>query len=180
MVNKVPDIGPQTAECDGKPKVSVQGSIRRGLELGAVPVRSSQATGRPITEGKTHAGWFHRSGPSKVQWIPADRGGPANPAIRTDRNQHNITAVASPVPPGPYPVVEVKGRRPAGLNDFLGVTSFTVQRRDLTYLIFGTGEQTADGVRFRQQDLGWDGREMQTWLITTTPDGVVADPGSSA
>jgi hypothetical protein len=79
----------------------------------------------------------------------------------------------------PFPVDEVKGRRPSGLDDFLGVTSFTVLSGDLPVLVFGTGEQCADGVRFRQQDLGRDGKEIRTWLITTAPDGIVAAPGAS-
>jgi hypothetical protein len=76
-------------------------------------------------------------------------------------------------------VVEVAGGRPAGLHDFLGVTSFVVLAGDRTQLVFGTGRKSADGVSFRQQDLGWDGKEVRTWRITTAPDGIVANPGSS-
>jgi hypothetical protein len=76
-------------------------------------------------------------------------------------------------------VGEVKGRCPAQLDDFVGVASFTVTRGDLTYRVFGTGEQGAGVVRFQQQDLGWDGRYIRTWLITATSTGIVATPDPS-
>ena len=181
MVMKMPDIGTQDAECGEVSGTPAPAATRRHLPVGAMPVggRWGAVTERTSAGGKSHPGWFHRSGPGKVQWIPADGGGLRTRPPEPTRNQRNLTAAAAPVPPGPYPVDEVKGRPPAGLDDFLGVTSFTVLTGDLPYLVFGTGEQSADGVRFRQQDLGWDRKEIRTWLITTTPDGIVADPGSS-
>jgi hypothetical protein len=71
-------------------------------------------------------------------------------------------------------VGEVHGRAPVGLEDFLGETSFTVIRDNLAYRVFGTGHATDGAVRFQQQDLGWDGRDIRTWTITTTADGIVA------
>ena len=85
-------------------------------------------------------------------------------------------ATNAAVQPGPYPVGEVKGRCPANLADFVGVASFTVTRGGLTSRVFGTGEQGDGVVRFRQQDLGWDGRDIRTWLITATATGIVATP----
>jgi hypothetical protein len=176
MVKKVPDIGTHTAQCveAGTPG---QAATRRHLQVGAMPVRGNQgvATERAGARGKTHAGWFHRSSPGKVRWIPADGDQRTRPPEPT-RNQRKLMAAAAS---RPFPVDEVKGRRPAGLDDFLGVTSFTVLSGDLPVLVFGTGEQCADGVRFRQQDLGRDGKEIRTWLITTAPDGIVAAPGTS-
>jgi hypothetical protein len=76
-------------------------------------------------------------------------------------------------------VVEVKGRHPTGLDDFLGVTSFAVMKDGLTYRVFGTGDLRTGMVRFQQQDLGWDGRDIRTWTITSTPHGIVAQPDDS-
>lgn len=102
-----------------------------------------------------------------------------NTAART----HQAPTTGAPVAldffvtPGPYPVGEVKGRCPAGLDDFVGVASFTVIRGGRTYRVFGTGgELDAGVVRFGQQDLDWDGRDIRIWLITATPNGIVADP----
>lgn len=132
----------------------------------------------------THTGWFHRSGPNhrdgQLRWIPADVENPARP---TELDQQSPGAGQAPgyrVPAGPYPVGEVKGRCPAGLDDFIGVAAFTVIRAGLTYRVFGNGEQYSGGVLFRQQDLGWDGRDIRDWLITTSPDGIVATPDQSS
>ena len=89
-------------------------------------------------------------------------------------------AADAPAAPGCYPVGEVSGRCPAGLEDFLGVASFTVFSGDLTYLVFGTGTPEDGGVGFPQQDLGRDGRVIRTWLITATPTGIVANPDPAA
>ncbi len=77
---------------------------------------------------------------------------------------------------GPFLVGEVNGRRPAGLDDFIGVTTFTVINRDLTYRVFGYGQLDAELVQFPQQDIGWDGGDIRTWLITDDTDGIVAHP----
>jgi hypothetical protein len=116
-----------------------------------------------------------------LHWVPAD-GGEHRTRLPepTDDPRDPQVATNTAAPAGPYPVGEVKGRYPAGLGDFLGVASFTVSRGELTYRVFGTGEQDADRVRFRQQDLGRDGRDSRTWLITATPNGIVADPDFSS
>ena len=71
-------------------------------------------------------------------------------------------ATDPPSQPLSYRVGEVKGQCPAGLEDFLGVASFTVIHGNLTERVFGSGEQIAGAVRFRQQDLGGNGREVRT------------------
>jgi hypothetical protein len=124
-----------------------------------------------------HRGWFHRSGhtPGTLQWVRAKVTGHRQEPPDVNGPSH-AAAPGSPVPPGPYPVGEVKGRRPVSLDDFLGVTSFTVIRGDLTYRVFGTGELDAGVVRFRQQDLGWDSRDIRSWTITAITGGIVAEP----
>lgn len=120
-------------------------------------------------------GWFHRSGtgPGSVTWTPAGTtGGPSTPL------PHQPTPAPTSPPTGRFPVSEVNGNPPTDLTAFLGVTAFTVIRGDLTYRVFGTGNADDNAVIFRQQDLGWDGRYIRTWIITATPDGLVAEPES--
>lgn len=131
----------------------------------------------------THTGWFHRSrlgrGKGELQWVPAAVSGNRTrpPELTKHPQQGAPVALDFFVTPGPYPVGEVKGRCPAGLDDFVGVASFTVIRGGRTYRVFGTGgELDAGVVRFGQQDLDWDGRDIRIWLITATPNGIVADP----
>ena len=133
----------------------------------------------------TNTGWFHRTGPDHrngpLEWVPADAGNDHHPHQQelADHPQNLQMATNAAVQPGPYPVGEVKGRCPANLDDFIGVASFTVTRGGLTYRVFGTGEKGAGVVRFRQQDLGWDGRDIRTWLIIATATGIVATPDAA-
>ncbi len=169
MVEEVPHIRTQTPKCGDEP-----GHVEA---MPAVTVNRGATAERAGADRKTHAGWFHRSSPGKVQWIPAN-GGDLRTRPEPTRNQVNLMTAGAPMT-RTYAVGEVKGRRPGGLDDFLGVTSFTVVEGDLTVLVFGAGEQSADGVRFRQQDLDRHGKEIRTWLITTAPDGIIAHPGTS-
>ena len=121
------------------------------------------------------SGWFHRTGPGpgSVTWTPAGAtSGPSTPL------PHQPTSTSSPS--GKFPVQEVNGNPPTDLSAFLGVTAFTVIRGDLTYRVFGTGNAHDNVVIFRQQDLGWDGRYIRTWIITATPSGLLAEPESPA
>jgi hypothetical protein len=133
----------------------------------------------------SHSGWFHRSGNEHgaLRWVPAAKAtgestGSAGDNSGSDALADEPTATENDSPPlaGPYPVAEVNGRSPTGLDEFLGVTSFAVLKGDLTYRVFGTGQAATGTVRFQQQDLGWDGRDIRTWTITTTPRGIVAVP----
>jgi len=134
----------------------------------------------------SHTGWFHRSDQGVLRWVPAssDTRESARPAEGADPGRELVadqapSPVHGPATPGSYPVVEVKGRRPTGLDDFVGVTSFAVMKGDLTYRVFGTGHPGTGMVRFQQQDLGWDGRDIRAWTITSTTDGIVAQPDDS-
>ena len=132
----------------------------------------------------SHTGWFHRSGTNgEVLWATAstETGHAATSADALEPGGQLVAGSThllpvAPVPPGPYPVAEVKGRRPAGLDDFLGVTSFVVMKGDVNYRVFGTGHPGNGIVRFHQQDLRRDGRDVGTWIITTTPHGIIAEP----
>jgi hypothetical protein len=135
-----------------------------------------------------HTGWFHRSDQGVLRWVPASRdtGRPAGSEADEDPGPglepvaaQAPSPVQGPATRGPHPVVEVKGRRPAGLDDFLGVTSFAVMKGDMTYRVFGTGDLGSGMVHFQQQDLGWDGRNIRTWTIINTPQGIVAEPDHS-
>ena len=179
MIDKMPEIRTQTAECSEERRTPVQSAQREEFEIETVSV-SGKADGRVHAErvatgGHPHTGWFHRSGRGTVQWIPAQddrlQVGPPEPTRRYQRFPAGADAVT-----GPCTVSAVKGRRPVGLDDFRGVTSFTVIQGDLTYRVFGTGERTPDGVLFRQQDLGADGKEIRTWRLTAAQDGIVAEP----
>ena len=133
----------------------------------------------------SHTGWFHRSDHGVLRWVPASGdtgrsagsvGSAVGPELVADQA---LSPVQGPVTRDCYPVVEVKGRRPAGLEDFLGVTSFAVMKGDLPYRVFGTGDLRTGMVHFQQQDLGWDGRDIRTWAISSTPHGIVAEPDDS-
>jgi len=130
----------------------------------------------------THAGWFHRTGrgPERLQWVPADTTS-AKAGTATTTAHRSGFPNGDVAPTGPSPVSEVNGRVPATLEDFLGVTSFTGIRGDLAYRVFGTGEPGAGLIRFRQQDLGRDGRTTRTWTITVTRDrgGITAEPDTA-
>jgi hypothetical protein len=134
----------------------------------------------------SHTGWFHRSDQGVLSWVPA-AGDTDRPAESAGSEHLGPKPVANKAPspvqgaatPDSYPVVEVKGRHPVGLDDFLGVTSFAVIKGDLTYRVFGVGDLQTGMVRFRQQDLGWDGRDIRTWTITSTPHGIAARPDDS-
>jgi hypothetical protein len=121
----------------------------------------------------SHPGWFHRtgSGPGSLKWTPA--GTTEGTGSSPPQQHHPVTTTP---PNGRFPVGEVNGNTPTDLTAFLGVATFTVIRGDLTYRIFGTGHATSGAVTFRQQDPNWDGRYIRTWTITTTPDGIHAQP----
>lgn len=178
MDKKVPSIGALTADASKDQDSPARAAMKGHLQVGMTRNNwGAAATDRARAGGTSHAGWFHRSGPGRVQWIPAEGGGLGTAAPESSRNERDLTA-AAPVS-GPCPVVEVAGGRPAGLHDFLGVTSFVVLTGDRTQLVFGTGKQCAEGVSFREQSLGFDGQDIRTWVIATAPDGFVAEPCSS-
>jgi hypothetical protein len=67
----------------------------------------------------------------------------------------------------PYLVVEVSGRQPAELDDFVGDVAFVAVMDTRTYRIEGTGARDGAGVRFSQKDVA-TGKDVRTWQITTT------------
>lgn len=144
----------------------------------------SAGDGREMTS--SHTGWFHRTDQG-VHWVPASRdtgrsagsaAGP-DPDPARDAGHKPSPARGSPETANAYPVIEVKGRRPTSLDDFLGVTSFAVKRGDSTLRVFGTGHLGMALILFEQQDLVGHGRDIRTWIITTTDHGIVAEPDCS-
>ena len=70
----------------------------------------------------------------------------------------------------PYLVVEVSGRQPAELDDFVGDVTFVAVMDTRTYRIEGTGARDDAGVRFSQKDAA-TGKDVRTWQITSTAAG---------
>jgi len=70
----------------------------------------------------------------------------------------------------PYLVVEVSGRQPAELDDFVGDVAFVAVMDTRTYRIGGTGARDDTGVRFWQKDAATS-KDIRTWQV------VVADSG---
>ena len=67
----------------------------------------------------------------------------------------------------PYLVVEVSGRQPAELDDFVGDVTFVAVMDTRTHRIEGTGARDDAGVRFSQKDAD-TGKDVRTWQITST------------
>jgi len=70
----------------------------------------------------------------------------------------------------PYLVVEVAGRHPADLDDFVGDVVFVAVMDTRTNRIEGTGARDAAGVRFSQKD-AVSRKDVRTWQITSTAAG---------
>ncbi len=77
----------------------------------------------------------------------------------------------------PYPVTEVAGRPPAGLDDLVGATSLTVSKDGLQYRLVGTGVRADDRVLFHQKEVGSAAEDDLIWSIQDKGDGdLVAHP----
>ena len=77
---------------------------------------------------------------------------------------------------GRYPVSEVNGRRPEGLDEFVGSASFTVVKDGMSYRVVGTGRRSDGTIRFQQQHLGGNGQDIRAWAISDAGDHIVAEP----
>jgi len=69
-----------------------------------------------------------------------------------------------------YLVVEVSGRHPVELDDFVGDVDFVAVMDTKTYRIEGTGARDAAGVRFSQKDSA-TGKDIRTWQVTAGDAG---------
>ena len=70
----------------------------------------------------------------------------------------------------PYLVVEVSGRQPEELDDFVGDVWFVAVMDVHTYRIEGTGARDAVGVRFSQKEAA-TGKDLRTWQISVVGSG---------
>lgn len=74
-------------------------------------------------------------------------------------------SAGSPVT-GPYPVVDVAGRRPTLLTDFVGAAAVTVLVEGEPLRLTGMGGLTANGMEFEQRDpADLDDAGVRVWTI---------------
>ncbi|HEY5882295.1 MAG TPA: hypothetical protein VIU11_25520 [Nakamurella sp.] len=72
---------------------------------------------------------------------------------------------------GHYPVIDVDGRRPGVLTDFIEATTITVAVASEPRRLVGLGRLTDRGLEFHQQDVAdADGTDARTWAISEDGD----------
>lgn len=69
----------------------------------------------------------------------------------------------------PHLVIDVAGRQPIRLDDFVGDTFFVAVADTRTFRVEGAGMPASDGVRFSQKDSA-TGKDLRVWRITGTAD----------
>ena len=69
----------------------------------------------------------------------------------------------------PYLVIDVAGRQPNHLEDFVGETFFIAVADISTFRIEGSGALVSDGVRFSQKDAA-TGKDLRIWHVTGSAD----------
>lgn len=81
----------------------------------------------------------------------------------------SVTSASGEVISGaPYEVVQVAGRPPQGLLDFVGsAVEFLARRGDVACQVVGDGVEHGSGVRLHQK-AGGTGKDLRVWLITET------------
>ncbi len=72
-------------------------------------------------------------------------------------------------------VLEVDGRPPTGLQDFVGDELALTVGQDLQYRIEGSGRMTDDLVRFHQKDV-INGKDVRVWHVTQQEGTFFAEP----
>lgn len=87
---------------------------------------------------------------------------------------------AEPAVTGPYPVVDVAGRRPTLLTDFVGATAVIVLVDGQPLRLTGIGGLTANGMEFEQRDpTDLDEPGVRVWTIIEDRDETFwAEPSS--
>ena len=81
------------------------------------------------------------------------------------------TTIASGLP---YEVVEVAGRTPTAIEDFVGTTGFLARRGDETHHVPGQGVAAGTDVRFHEKAVDGGGKDVRVWTVRRTPDGAFA------
>jgi hypothetical protein len=66
-----------------------------------------------------------------------------------------------------YAVLDVGERSPTSIQEFVGVTRFTIDNHG-PYVVRGCGALSAGRVRFYEKDHGGDGRDVRVWQITAS------------
>ena len=86
--------------------------------------------------------------------VPSDKSFPSDEPVASGR---------------PYLIVEVQGRQPEELDDFVGDVAFVAVMDTRTYRIEGTGARHSSGVRFSEKRRG--GGDLRVWQVTGTNSG---------
>jgi hypothetical protein len=80
-----------------------------------------------------------------------------------------------------YRIVQVDGRDPVDVADFVGDAEFVLDLDGARYDVHGAGASSAAGVRFHEKDSMGHGRDVRVWAIQADPHGgFVADHVTSA
>jgi len=80
-----------------------------------------------------------------------------------------------------YRIVQVHGREPADLDDFVGDTEFVLDLDGARYDVHGTGASGPAGPRFHEKESMGYGRDVRVWAIHADPQGgFIADHVTSA
>ena len=81
------------------------------------------------------------------------------------------SAAAEPVESGQgYTIIEVDGREPGSLDEFIGDVHLILARNDLRLHVVGAGSRSGDAVRFYQKDLTLHDRDIRVWSLTQVDD----------
>jgi hypothetical protein len=70
-----------------------------------------------------------------------------------------------------YTVVQVEGRTPAGLDDFVGTKEFVVEGLTGTHTIHGEGSTVDETVRVHQKTEGLDQKDLRVWTVHAGAEG---------
>jgi len=71
----------------------------------------------------------------------------------------------------PYRVLQVSGRAPSDLADFLDAEEFTMDMEGEPYLVRGSGSRSESDVRFHEKDMDHDGKDVRVWRLSHHEDG---------
>jgi len=69
----------------------------------------------------------------------------------------------------PYLIIDVAGRQPVRINEFVGDVDFTVVKDTQAVRVSGTGVRDGREVRFYQKDRG-SGKDLRTWQVSATAE----------
>ena len=70
-----------------------------------------------------------------------------------------------------YVVIDLDGRKPGDLSDFVGWISALIERHGQTHRVVGTAGEVDGAVRIYEKDAGADGKDVRVWNLTQEDDG---------